>query len=161
MTSIQRYDLSVTAADGQYWLDASQLYDDPWPDPVYALFTGEEDWIAILTGTQYGPVTVHVTVTGTVPEQLEPGWDMAGERDLLLPAGTVRILTPASTPALQLQLDPGRYRVRIHVRGRSEAQPYGHLEEPLEEHHLVLWPTRQPQSPALLTGPDEYADDYR
>lgn len=157
MTPGQRYDLTVRASYSQYLLDSSRQVDDPWPDPIHGLTTGEEDWLAILTGTQYGPVTVHLAVTGAQPERVESGWDMVGERDLSVPTGTVNVGGPGDTPELQLRLEPGLYRVRIHVRGRAQAQPYGYLEKPMEEHLILLWPSQRPQPPARLTDPDDYA----
>jgi hypothetical protein len=59
--------LTVTAMNGQYLVEASQRRGTPWPDPADALTTGEDHWMAVLTGTQHGPVTITVALAGEPP----------------------------------------------------------------------------------------------
>jgi hypothetical protein len=156
--------LTIKAMNGQYVIESSPKRSDPWPAPFDALTTGEGNWIAVLTGTEFGPVEIGVAIAGEFPGW-EPGqkaWDMVGERDLAVEHGEVLIHDLLSdTPPCRLRLGHRRYRLRIHVRGRTEAAPYGYLAEVLERHHILFFPTDEVRPPATLKGPDEWARNYR
>lgn len=154
--------LTVTAMHGQYRIEADPEQWEDWPDPVDALTSGEDGWIAVLTGTQWGPVTVRFQFRDSAPEALEPGWDMVGERDLVCDETEVRITDLFSnTPPHVVVVTPGRHRLRIHVADRAAAHPFGIVSEPIERHFVQMWATDQPADTVLLTEPDEVARAYR
>lgn len=154
--------LTVTAMNGQYRIDADPEQDDPWPETIDALTTGEDGWIAVLTGTQHGPVLIRFQLRMAAPESIDSGWQMVGERDLYCEADTVRIHDLFSNvPPHVIAVDPGIYRVRIHVFGRSDAASVSIVEEPIERHFIQMWKVRTPGDPAILVGPDAWATAYQ
>jgi hypothetical protein len=154
--------LTVTAEDGQYLLEASALRVNAWPTPVGALLTGEENWTAVITGTQFGPFSVRIELLGEPPVRVDNHWDMTAERDIVAPEGKLVLHDLYDTePAYRLAVPPGRLRMRVHVRDRSAAADRGELPEAAVEAHLILlWPTPIEAVPAVLTGPDAYARTY-
>jgi len=83
---------------------------------------------------------------------------MVGERDLVVADRGVEFLGPVEVePAYVLALAPGRYRFRVHVRGRADAYALGPVTSPHERHRIVCWPADQPSAPATLTAPDAYS----
>ncbi|MGI5171444.1 SAM-dependent methyltransferase [Spirillospora sp. CA-253888] len=151
--------LTVTAQEGQYHIEAAADRNDPWPPPRDGLTTGEDNWAAVLTGTEWGPVTVHLQALQAPSAHIAPSWEMIAERDLVTATGIVEVRSIyLDNAAARLALTPGRYRLRIHVRGRALAAPYSVLETPLETHLIQLWPNPTAQDPVLLTGPDQYAE---
>ena len=148
----------ATVQDGQYYIEASGGRGGDWLDPQDGLTTGQDNWVAILTGTQWGPVTVHLQSLPTAPASVEAGWEMVVERDIVTKDGglvVVSLYGGGGTGGLKLR--PGRGRLRIHVRDRAVAVPYNKLESPLETHLIQVWPSSEPQPPAVLLGPDEVA----
>ncbi|GAA0970866.1 hypothetical protein [Actinocorallia libanotica] len=84
----------VTAQEGQYHIQDGPERLNPWPDPVEALTTGEDNWIAVITGTQWGPVTVHHRLLSKPPTALDPDWDMIAERDIVTSTGRLHVSSP-------------------------------------------------------------------
>ena len=153
--------LTVQAMNGQYRIEANPEQDDPWPDPVDALTTGEEGWIAVLTGTQHGPVSIRFQFLATAPEMVETDWEMVGERDLQCEDDVVRIRDLFSDAAPQIiTVSPGIYRLRVHVSGRSAAAPFGIVNEPIERHFIQMWTAQESSDPVVLVGPDDWANAY-
>lgn len=150
--------LTVQAMDGQYLFDSFGLHDDPWPEPWQALTGGDHTWISVLTGTHYGPIDIRLQVHTAAPTDVDAGWEMVGERDLWCNEGGLRLHDLYSNePGCHLDVQPGPYRVRIHVAGRAEAASIGDTKTPVERHFIQLWPTSIDAPPELHIGPDEYA----
>ncbi|RKS68254.1 hypothetical protein BZB76_6514 [Actinomadura pelletieri DSM 43383] len=149
--------------DGQYMVDAvADEYGDDWPEPEDSLTTGEEHWVYVITGTSWGPVTVHTQNLSQPPDEVEPGWEIVVERDILARQGVLTVENLYQSSATGgLRVRPGRARLRVHARGRAEARANKALEEPIEAHLLQIWPTDAPQTPSMLVGPDEYGRTYR
>lgn len=159
--------LTVNAEDGQYHINAAGVHVDPWPTPTAALFGGEDNWIAVLCGTEYGPITVRIQVLDAAPGiTTDDQWDMIGERDLVQNPGDhqptrwgrdiVTITELYSDAVAVMAMPAGRYRVRIHVRNRQEAH---HRNDPFtafEEHYLIFWHADDSTAPRILTDLDEY-----
>lgn len=155
--------LTITAIHSQYRIEADPEQWDEWPDPVDGLTTGEDGWIAVLTGTQHGLVTVRFQFRDSAPRELEPGWDMVGERDLVCEGTQVLVKhLLGDIPPDVVAVTPGRYRLRIHVAGREAAQRAGVAthNEPIERHFVQMWATSEPAETMLLTEPDEKARRY-
>jgi hypothetical protein len=143
--------MSVLVQHGQYRVEASDGFTDPWPAPKDKLTTGEDNWIAVLTGTQFGPLTIQAVVLDARPTEVVSGWEVVGERDLVAAEGRISIKSLfASESSHQFSVAPGRYRVRIHARGLAMAQPHGHLDVPLEDHYLQFWLSTEEAEPTVL-----------
>ncbi|HJP77448.1 MAG TPA: hypothetical protein VJ914_24480 [Pseudonocardiaceae bacterium] len=161
--------LTVNAQDGQYHINAAGLHTDPWPTPTATLFGGDDNWIAVLCGTEYGPITVRVRYLGVAPS-ITTGerWDMIGERDLVQDPGDhsptrwgrdiVVITEIYSDVVAVIAMPPGRYRMRVHVRGRQEAHQRNDPLAAIEEHSLVFWRVDRATPPETLTDLDEYGN---
>lgn len=163
-TEIDSAGLDVRAEEGQYHLQASYVRVNPWPQPSDSLSTGEDNWIAVITGTSMGPVHVDVALHSQRPEPALSGWEMVAERDIIVGTEGLTIRRPlgrSRDPHLALSALPGRYRVRIHASGRDEASRAGPvLTSPLERHLIEIWPVQEPQPPQVLLGPDQYGQHY-
>lgn len=148
--------------DGQYMVDAvAEEYGDDWPDPEDSLTTGEERYAYVITGTSWGPVTVYTQNLPQRPDEIEPGWEIVVERDIIADQGGLSVENLYQTgPTGGLAVRPGRARLRVHARSRAEARASKELEEPLEAHLLQIWPTNEAQPPIVLIGPDEYGRNY-
>lgn len=73
----------ATVQDGQYYIEASGGRGGDWRDPQDGLTTGQANWVAVITGTQWGPVAVHLQSLSTAPASVEAGWEMVVERDIV------------------------------------------------------------------------------
>jgi hypothetical protein len=115
----------------------------------------------VITGTNEGPVTVYSELLSNAPETLQQDWDVIAERDIVAgPQGLDITDLYQYRPRRHLQVPPGRYRVRIHVRDRALAAQHNQLDAPLETHLIQIWPSSSPFDPAVRTGPDEVARHY-
>ncbi|MFI0366641.1 hypothetical protein ACH35V_02105 [Actinomadura sp. 1N219] len=152
-------ELVVEAREGQYLIEAAAGRDNVWPPPLDGLTTGEDSWTAVLTGTSWGPVTVHLQSLDRQPDTIAGDWEMIVERDIVTDeSGGLEVRGIFQEGAAGgVPLPPGRYRLRIHVRGRSAAAPHNILETPVEAHLIQLWPTTAAHPPAVLVGPDDEA----
>lgn len=158
--SVQSTDLIVTAQDGQYLVEASGPRAEDWPDTQDGLTTGGENRAAILAGADWGPVRVTVQLLPAPPELQTDGWEMVVDRDIVNTGSYIGIRSLyQDEPIFESEPAPGRYRLRVHVRGRADAAAVGDVEAPVEDHLLQLWPTRVPQPASVLLGPDKAAAD--
>lgn len=160
--------LTVDAEDGQYHINAAGLHNNPWPTPTSGLFGGEDNWIAVLCGTEYGPVTVRVQYLNAAPATAtSEHWDMIGERDLVQdPADhpptrwgrDIVTITEIYSDAVAVMAMPGgRYRARIHVRNRQESHNRNDPFTAIEEHLLIFWSVGSSTPPQTLTELDDYS----
>ncbi len=110
--------------------------------------------VAVITGRQYGTVTVTARAVTAPPAQMDPGWDVVAETDLDCPEGVISVLDwggPDHPELGELAVaGPGRYRLRVHARNREQAGE----EKTAEQHYLLLWPAAEPAPPRLLTPMD-------
>ncbi|WP_157430709.1 hypothetical protein [Actinomadura macra] len=147
----------VPVQDGQYYIEASGGRGGDWLDPQDGLTTGQSNWVAIFTGTQWGPVTLRLQSLPERSTDLETGWEMIVERDIVTADGGLAVVSTYSAGSGGMKLPPGRGRLRIHVRDRAVALRHSKLESPLETHFIQVWPSSEPQAPAVLLGPDDVA----
>ncbi|WP_157467034.1 hypothetical protein [Frankia sp. QA3] len=114
--------------------------------------------IKVMCGTDMGPVRILLrALAGRA--QMEPGWDIVAEVDIVAAAGWIGVMSSE----LEIRSDlgnlagsgPGRYRVRVHARGRDDASRRGFVEEPVEEHSLEAWPVDSAAPAVLLTELDD------
>jgi hypothetical protein len=105
--------VTVTAEKAQYCLESSSHRANEWPTPHNSLATGEDNWTAVLTGTQRGPVTVQLAVLDNRPTVSQQGWDMIVERDIMSESGEISVKNITDPePVHMLRLPVGRYRLR-------------------------------------------------
>ncbi|MFZ3493388.1 hypothetical protein ACODT5_09215 [Streptomyces sp. 5.8] len=109
----------------------------------------------ILTGIHTGRVNVRTRITSTPPPADTGEWEEvvevsvhAEEVDLALSYFGGE--GPSEPPALSDQ-GPGRYRIRVHARGRS-LEPDGVSEEPIEDYLITAWPQQPAASTVLRTS---------
>jgi hypothetical protein len=72
--------LAVQVRDGQYHLKPPHAQLRGWPASEHGLLTGDESWIAILVGQDWGTVTVEIDSRHTSPPDIPEDWEMATER---------------------------------------------------------------------------------
>jgi hypothetical protein len=153
--------LTLAAADNQYQIQSDTHREDPWPDSPDGLLTGEDGWLAVITGAEWGPVEVVVEYRTAAPERLPDDYEMSAERDLYVDNGRIGIREIYAPRAAEvLDAGNGRYRVRVSVSGRWEAFT-AKSDSPAERHLVQIWRSEQPAEPATLTSPDRYARNYR
>lgn len=153
----ERHSLAIHA-EGQYQLISSND-DDAWPAPD-GLTTGGDGWVAVLTGTRYGTITLDIAFHEVQPTDILEDFEMVAERDLEVDNRTIEIHEPLRSKVDQLRLANGVYRIRISVRNRQEANQTHNDGSPLEQHLLEIWPVTERSDPVTLRGPDIYGRNY-
>lgn len=150
--------VTVSTADGQYRIeDPSQPVTNPWPTPTDGITTGENGWLVILTGVEWGPLDVTIQHLPAKPDKVLDDWEIIAERSINTTDTNLNIVTTSLDLVHTISLGVrGWYTVRAHARGRMSRLARHHHTEGQEEHLLQLWPTAHKQAPTLLVGPDEY-----
>jgi hypothetical protein len=154
--------LTLTAREGQYHIHSSAGMDNPWSGTSDGLFVGEDTWVAILCGTQWGPVTASVRRHDARPAEIDSGWDMVAEWTLECPRGLLTIQALYSSEQVTaFDVPAGWVRLRVSVRNRYAASTTPEpIPEPIEHHHIQYWPVPDRQDPAVIHGPDDFASLY-
>jgi hypothetical protein len=147
-------------AEGQYQFVSEQGFVDTWPTTKDGLTTGAEDWMSVLTGTRYGPITVELAHLENPPGEIQTDYEMVVERDIEVVDHKISILELFRSAAGQFRTGFGVYRVRISVRQRQEAHDAAENGPPIEEHLIQIWVVPDISEPATLVGPDTYARTY-
>ncbi|MBO2457774.1 hypothetical protein [Actinomadura violacea] len=91
----------------------------------------------VIAGTE-GPLCLTVRVYRKAPPLAPRGWDRVEEVGVDNPRGRARLMSMDGLlpfPAVNAA-GPGRYRIRIYVRGRNA--PEATMDEPPREHHLLV-----------------------
>lgn len=150
-----------------YLLEAGGEHDGGDSLSQDGLAFGGPSWLGIGTGTDYAPLPCRAEVLRRMPPKVDRGYEMAAEYDLEILFNFVRLTGPLGQfPHLTLAADPGRHRVRVHVRGRdhglrASAIGAAAISRINPERHLIqIWPSINPRMPELVYGPDEFARNY-
>jgi len=150
----------IQVSYSQYELSSpGSVRSEEWPDSQDGLLTGEDDWLAVICGTDSGMVNFDLRVEAVRPDAVDTSgpWEMLAERDLTCRQQVVaawNITHPRESPRFSLP-SAGRYRLRVHVSGRAEGRARRFVLENPPEHHLVLmWPAVSASAPSVLKGPD-------
>lgn len=115
-------------------------------DPTDVTAEGALIWtgpgfVAVLTGIAYGPATVVLDISATNVEL--SAWE-AVEETVIDAATDLRLMTLGGDVIAEFAPTPaGRYRVRVHARGR-DAQWDLDVTEPTEHYLLQVSPTMDP-----------------
>lgn len=152
--------LTIPAMDGQYHVRASPGVENDWPGSAEGLFVGEDNWVTVLCGTQFGPVHLTIRLLGGRPSAAdEANWEMSAEWSLESPDGELLVHDIYSSNApTRVTVPRGWLRMRASVRGRMAAsQASGPINEPMESHLLEIWPADDREDPVVVSGPDELA----
>ncbi|MFJ4099825.1 hypothetical protein [Amycolatopsis japonica] len=154
--------LDFPARDGQYHIRTSPGIDNEWPDSQFGLFTGEDNWIAVLCGTQYGKVRLTVQILDNPPAKPDRSWDMAAEKTLNCPSGHLSLQdTYSSKDPIRFDIPAELITIRISTRNREQASTQPEFTDPPPEHHLLqAWPATTQREPELIYGPDQFARHY-
>jgi hypothetical protein len=152
------------ARRARVWVDHGQYHVMAGPEmdvgaetiPGLFLDLGPEG-VAVLTGLYMGKITVTAAGLTAAPAELDEGWDVVAETDLVCPEGEIYVLDMTQNARPELgplaRAGPGRYRLRAHARNREQTEEERHSRE---EHHLLVWPVTEAAPPRLLTPMDEY-----
>jgi hypothetical protein len=146
----------VSADYSQYWVTGGpDINAGEETVPGLLLSLGPQG-VAVLTGLEAGRVAVATRALPSPPAELDPGWEVVAETDLECPEGSIAISDWAGPDHPELGemaiSGAGRYRLRVHARGRERASE----RQLTEEHYLLAWPTEQPTPPRLLTPMDAH-----
>ena len=159
----------VQVAYHQYYLrDMNTL--DAVPDEV---FTGGNGLVSALpgiavvhAGTHTGPVRVTLQARSGPPAHTElDSWEEVVEVSITTDTGQALLEEWAGTGHEDLgsvvAAGPGSYRLRVHARGRDQANAIVTVPEaPIEEHLLVTW-SAPPANEKILKQTDHYGSLYR
>ncbi|TDC40636.1 hypothetical protein E1211_00560 [Micromonospora sp. 15K316] len=118
------------------------LAEGAFPDSVdvtgNGLVTVVDGGAVIRTGRADGAVRVHLTVLAEAPSEVASGWEEIVEVSWRAAEGLASVLGPDGTSEPQLRAEtppwPGDYRLRVHARGRDEAD-----DPDAETYELVVW----------------------
>jgi hypothetical protein len=153
--------LQFVVADAE--ADSGQLDGDTWVKALTLWRIGVERHAVAVATARYDYVPVIFELLNRAPADAVP--DNVGhsvEADIEVPSGRLTIVGPTQQPeeADLLQLDPGRYRLRISYAptdyrpaGSTDAEPGGYLE-----YRLMMWPVQVSSDVRVLKqGPSPWA----
>jgi hypothetical protein len=159
----------VQVAYHQYYLRDLGLLADV-PDEV---FTGGNGLIStppgvavVHAGTHTGPVRVTIEARNHRPPEIDlERWEEVVEVSLTTDSGQVQVEEWGGPTRDDLgnlvAAGPGSYRLRVHARGRDEADATVPVpEDPIEEHLLIAWPAAAANE-AILKQTDRYGAFHR
>jgi hypothetical protein len=143
--------------------DSGQLDGDTWVKSLKEWRIGAERHAIAVATARYDYVPVIFELQDRAPADAVP--DDVGhavEADIELPSGKLTIMGPTQPleEADLLQLDPGRYRLRIgyaptdyRPAGSTDAEPGDYLE-----YRIMMWPVQVPSDVQVLKqGPSPWA----
>ena len=118
--------------------------------------------IEVTTGIHTGNVRVTVEPHSQPPDPA-PDWEEIAEISCHSPSGEVLVTPlmddPADLPSLASQ-GPGRYRLRVHARGRDSAVDQTTVDDVLESYLIQSWPAPH-QDALLVQATDAYGAQVR
>lgn len=132
---------------GQYYLMSLGASEPEPPDEEGAILSNEADEgsVFIASGTHTGKIRLTVRMHDQEPPLDSSEWDHVEESEIQSDNGEIDIVnwgggTPDGFSGLA-EHGPGRYRVRVHVRGRPGDVAPGDVENDAYEEHLIeMWP---------------------
>jgi hypothetical protein len=121
-----------------------------------SLFVAGSDFLTVRTGVAYGPVSIGIEILRDQPDStLFEDWENVAE--CTISASTVCVMTLQGDPVQDFTdltvIEPGRYRVRVHARGR-DANWDMDVTEPTEDYLVQLWPVPRTQGFVRLKKTD-------
>ena len=166
---VQMISARLSIEDGQYWVtdgdpDAGLALPDPGGDNG---LVGVAAGLAIVvTGTQFGNVSLIVATGDSDPGLDLGGWDDVVEVSVTSGQGgqglgiTSGGLGPDALQALTAG-GTGTYRIRVHARGRDAGADHDVVTgNPVEEHLLQIWPAPA-ASEVIHAATDRFGQAFR
>ncbi|GAB3151095.1 hypothetical protein GCM10027161_50940 [Microbispora hainanensis] len=96
--------------------------------------------VSVRTAVENSSICVSVKALNRAPRVRLRGWDTVAETGVVSMGGRIELLGEGDAPLPNLAVaGPGRYRVRVYVRGQEEALRYA-SERPVEEHLVLVFP---------------------
>jgi len=135
--------------------DTGQLDGDTWVKSLEEWRIGVERHAITVATARYDDVPVLFELLARAPtDAVFDDLDHAVEADIELPSVKLTITGPTQPPkeADLLQLDPGRYRLRISY-AHTDYRPTGSTEgEPGDylEYRIMMWPVQVPSDVQVL-----------
>jgi len=152
--------LQFVVADAE--ADWGQLDADTWVKALTEWRIGVGRHAVAVATARYDYVPVTVELLDRAPDAVPDDVGHAVEADIEVPSGMLTIAGPTqqTTEADLLQLDPGRYRLRISYAptgyrpARStDAEPGDYLE-----YRIMMWPVQMPSDVQVAKqGPSPWA----
>ncbi len=134
----------VDIQKGQYTLWGVDGVSRTSRSGVNGLFQLAEGNVLVLTGTKDGPLRLTVETHSQEPPLKLEGWNDIVEVTQRSTTDEVAVAPLFEAPVEglpKLKVSAGSaIRIRIHARGRDEADKYWGVDEPIEEHLLQMWP---------------------
>lgn len=134
----------VDIQKGQYTLWGVDGVSRTSRSGVNGLFQLAEGNVLVLTGTKDGPLRLTVETHSQEPPLKLEGWKDIVEVTQRSTTDEVAVAPLFEAPVEglpKLKVSAGSaIRIRIHARGRDEADKYWGVDEPIEEHLLQMWP---------------------
>ncbi|MFE7417919.1 hypothetical protein [Rhodococcus sp. NPDC057529] len=121
-----------------------------------SLFDAGRDFLTVHTGVANGPVSIGIEILGDQPEStLFEDWENVAECTISTSALCVMTLQgePVEDFTDLAVVDVGRYRVRVHARGRDVNWDMD-VAEPTEDYLVQLWPVARVQGFVRLKKTD-------
>jgi hypothetical protein len=155
-------ELVVNVSDGQYRIeDTAVELDDAWPETEDQLTTGEDRWMAVIAGVEWGPLSVVVDTGDESPAEDFSAWEAVAQRSIEVTGNVVHVLNTGGTVQHEIPLPrPGWYTVTVHARGRATRLGKGHDPNGAEEHLIRFRRADGPVPNRRLVGPDEFGTFY-
>jgi hypothetical protein len=143
----------LAVQDGQYaiWDGVSDL-SPPDPGGESGLVGAAPGLAVVMTGTQFGNISLRVQVSAVEPDLDVDQWDEVAEVSLVTGAGALGVMSGGQGPRQWSALTdgrPGSYRIRVHARGREAGASEDVVAgRPVEDHLVQIWPA--PAAPAAV-----------
>jgi hypothetical protein len=132
----------VAVSNGQFQLTDYKVIPDLVGEFDGSLIVPLVGGAAIATGISAGPVHVRAEALDGEPGPEPTGWEEIAEIGFDAPAGSVRVVRLFDDPVPEippLTSGPGRYRLRVHARGRR-VDAYRVVDASAERYLLQVWP---------------------
>lgn len=151
--------------DGQYWISGNALDDEfslPGPGGDNGLVGVVPGLAVVVTGTQFGNVTISVQAGESDPGLDTGPWDEVTE--ISLTGQGLGITSGGQGPdEFQNLTPPGTsgHRVRVHARGRDAGAAQDVVDgAPVEEHLIQIWPAA-PAPDTIRKSTDDLGAGFR
>ncbi|MBL7498732.1 hypothetical protein I6A84_04515 [Frankia sp. CNm7] len=137
------------------------LGDDGTLMPIEAIFDTKkgngaiaagEGWVYVRCATHTGVLRITIDLEPPAPIPDTDGWEAVVDVSYRSITGNTHLrdweYTPRTDAGVLSHAGPGWYRIRIKTRGWDAGRALNVAFEPVEEHHLTLWPA--PPHPEVI-----------
>lgn len=150
MAVVRELDDQISVEYSQFYLVDTDIIDLPEPrlTPARWVDTGP-NWAAFLSGGQDHYASVHLQLWNAEPTSTTETWELTCDVFLTLTSGEIVLWAPTIGPSDRrlVLAGPGRYRMRVHCRGRQAVAqaldeittPQASLPKDVEQYLLQLW----------------------